>query len=71
MDFFKKPDDCFISLLHVDDALFVSTLVCTPCLFAVVQKIYPDDIHFDLEGSGPQFTYLNTNLHFLGKKTTW
>ena len=50
--------------LHVDDALFWSRVLCQGCVAALIRAIWPADIGFSLESTGPTLTFLHLDLSF-------
>ena len=49
-------------VLHVDDTLILSRIHCTSCLWKNIQRIWPEDVGLTLEGEGPTFSFLHTEV---------
>ena len=47
---------------YVDDALVLSKVWCSACLYRGMQKVWPEDIGIAHEGDGPCLTYLHSSV---------
>ena len=55
------------ALLHVDDCFVCSKCFCEPCLFAIIQKLWPSDVEAKLEESGADIDFLHCHIHATDK----
>ena len=63
------PAQLVQGLLHVDDAIALSKVLCVDCLFRGVEQLWPEDVGVSLEGSGGNVPFLHVEVQATGECT--
>ena len=62
----KCLQDVVSGLMHVDDNIVFSAMLCRDCLAKGMQRMWPADVGIEVEGLGPTLRFLSSVVHVHG-----